>query len=324
MKNDKILVVPTWNDSIHNNAVWCANFQIAWNYFQYEILYNDFICENMTESIQNLISIGDIEDVLDNNDCYKFADFYTTDAIAQIKSDLQNKFNETSKIIDKLPLPNTFPDDIKTILLYTFLKKCFEYEHTFDELKSGTFGNGKEHIDYFGITSKSSESLRLQVRVLFYNSKNDYAIMITTKSKEEIILYRNDENKSFNKTFQNMLLKSINNKDRTFQEDDTLKIPNIKFNIQKSYDELKKSMFVRNADDTPFEISEAIQNIEFEMDRNGGRVKSEAAILISCTGLPFFKDTTKIRHFDFDDTFYLFMLEKGKKDPYLAMRIEEL
>lgn len=191
-------------------------------------------------------------------------------------------------------------------------------------MESGTFGKGKKDIGYFGITNRSSEYLRMQVKVLFYNSENDYAIMIHTKSDDEIFLYRNSENKNFDETFQEMLLKTLNNKDRTFQDVDTLKIPNIKFNINKSYDELVHKLFIRNSDNASFEIEKAMQNIEFELDRNGGTVQSEAVILTQVTGIPFFKEISEIRHFDFDDTFYLFMIEKGKKAPYLAMRIEEL
>lgn len=324
MKNDEILVVPTWKDTINNNAVWCANFQIAWNFFQYEILHNDFICNFPTDTIKNLISVGNIEDVLDDNDCYKFAGIFASDTIAQINDELQHKFNETSTLLKNLSVPTSSPNNAESILIYTFLKKCFEYEHKFDELESGTFGKSKKDIDYFGITNKSSEYLRMQVKVLFYNSENDYAIMIHTKSEDEIFLYRNSESKNFYETFQDMLLKTLNNKNRTFQNDDTLKIPNIKFNITKSYDDLLHKLFTRNSDNTLFEIEQAIQNIDFELDRTGGTVKSEAVILTQVTGIPFFKEKSKIRHFDFDDTFYLFMIEKGKKDPYLAMRIEEL
>ena len=113
--------------------------------------------------------------------------------------------------------------------------------------------------------------------------------------------------------------KSVNNTDNYFRKTDTLKIPNLSFNIRREYKELIGKTFIRNRDKTPYSIAQAMQSIEFELDRTGGKVKSEALILAK-EGAYF----SKPRHFNFDDTFYLFLIEKGKERPYLALRVQDI
>ena len=66
-----------------------------------------------------------------------------------------------------------------------------------------------------------------------------------------------------------------------------------------------------------------MQTIEFELDETGGKVKSEALINVGETAIRR-PQTNVARHFDFNDTFYLFLIEKGKEKPYLALRVQDI
>ena len=45
------------------------------------------------------------------------------------------------------------------------------------------------------------------VKVLFYNDPNDFAVVLTTKSDDEVFLYKNSANKEFNYLYADMLKK---------------------------------------------------------------------------------------------------------------------
>ena len=69
------------------------------------------------------------------------------------------------------------------------------------------------------------------VEVLFYNRKNDFAVKLNTKQNDEIILYRTDNNSSFDNLYKEIIEKNkVFNGKRNFTKDDELKIPYIKVN----------------------------------------------------------------------------------------------
>ena len=67
-------------------------------------------------------------------------------------------------------------------------------------------------------------------------------------------------------------------------------------------------------------IEKAIQTIEFELDREGGKVKSEAGIMMNLS------DSLELekREFYIDDTFAIFLIEEDKDTPYFAAKINDI
>ena len=78
-------------------------------------------------------------------------------------------------------------------------KSDFEFVHEFDKLGKSVFGQN-QIAEYFGINGTSKKALDSGVAVLFYNSSDDFAVMLTTKDEDEVFLYKNSANKSFNNT----------------------------------------------------------------------------------------------------------------------------
>ena len=201
------------------------------------------------------------------------------------------------------------------------LKKEFQFEKAFEELEKGKFGK-YDNVSYFGI-KKSSESdeLRNQVEVLYYNSKDNFAIKLITKQEDEVILCKNPEGKSFNEIYNNITSKSNKYKGgKNIQEGELLKIPNVKMNEKTEFTEIQNKSFLFANEDS-YRIEKAIQTIQFELDRTGGKIKSEAGMMVNKESAIMIDE---IREFAIDDTFAIFLIEEGKEVPYFAGKISDI
>lgn len=325
-EENNIAVVPTMKDEITDNAAWCATFKLVWNDFQYDILQNNFVCDGKNEIIDNLSSDMLDKDILSEKDYYKVVGKTTLELKEKIENELLSRFNEKSDILGSVEFVENEQD--ANLLLYTMLKKDFAFAHEFLNLGNSKFGKYENEIEFFGISKYNSaikKVLSEQVNVLFYNNENDFSVMLNTKSEDSIILYRTNNNDNFENTFNELLEKASNNKDSDFKDQDTLKIPNLSFNVLRQYMEIAGKTFTRNSDNMPYLIAKAIQTIEFELDKTGARVKSEALMeaVEGCVFNPN-QEIVQPRDFNFDDTFYLFLIESGKEKPYLAIRVQDI
>lgn len=216
-----------------------------------------------------------------------------------------------------------YSEDYKKYLFYVMLKKEFNFKNKFDELDNGTFGTKYKDVKYFGIEKNSDSKLYDQVEVLYYNAENDFAIILNTKEGEQIILSRGAEGGNFARIYNNIIEKAkayTGNKE--FTENDFLKVPNIKFNTKKEFNELCDKEFLAK-DGDKCKIEQAIQTIELEMDKSGGKIKSEAAIVMRTNAL-MPSEEVENRYFYLNDEFSMFLKESGKDMPYFAANIEDI
>lgn len=217
-----------------------------------------------------------------------------------------------------------YSEDYKKYLFYVMLKKEFNFKNKFDELDNGTFGTKYKGIKYFGINAESDSKLYNQVDILYYNSESDFAVVLNTKEGEQIILSRGAEGGNFATIYNNIIEKSkayTGNKE--FTENDFLKVPNIKFNTKKEFNELCDKEFLAK-DGDKCEIKQAIQTIELEMDKSGGKIKSEAAIIMTKEMAIMPSEEVENRYFYLNDEFTMFLKESGKDMPYFAANIEDI
>ena len=112
---------------------------------------------------------------------------------------------------------------------------------------------------------------------------------------------------------------------RSFEDIDEFKAPKLRFNEKKEYTELENKPF-DTADPvyTTGEIIKALQTIKFSLDEKGGEIKSEAGMDMMVTSALVPKQEEKPRYFYVDDTFAIFLREKGKAMPYFAARIDNI
>jgi len=67
-------------------------------------------------------------------------------------------------------------------------------------------------------------------------------------------------------------------------------------------------------------IEKALQTIQFDLDKKGGKIKSEAGMMVSKTALM----PGESREFAVDNTFAIFLKEEGKDNPYFAAKIDDI
>ena len=321
-----ITIVPTMDDKITTDSSWCATFQLVWNDMKNEIVKTDVVFNPQLEMVENLNKESFTEDMLSDEYYFKIYGFKNLELKEKIQKGIKEKFNQTSDILDDFDWNNDALDDptsldVRRYFFYTMLYREFEYKSKFSVLDNAKFGE-YEDIKYFGVNKNSKVAVRKQIEVLFYNSKEEFALKLKTKSGDEVIFYKNPDGKTFREIYDNMMRKANEYEEsRDFSEKDFFMAPILSFNVKREYKELENKKF-NTADGNIAMIEKAIQSIKFSLDETGGKVKSEA-------GVDSWKTTSmaeeeKTRYFNVNDTFALFLKEETKDVPYLALRVDDI
>ena len=103
------------------------------------------------------------------------------------------------------------------------------------------------------------------------------------------------------------------------KNEDEFKTPKININEIHEYKELENKPF-KCADGKYMLIGKAMQTVKFSIDEKGGEIKSEAAIANN----EMAQRPEEPRYFYLDDTFAMFLRERGKEKPYFAAKIDDI
>ena len=314
----KISTVLTLEDEIQADTIWCGTFQLIWNDLKNDLAKQDIVFSPQLEVVENLNKETFTIDDISEESYYKKIGTPSIELKEEIENAIKEKFNETSNILDDFDWENARPEDY---FLYVMLKKEFEFETEFEEIENGKFGE-YDDIEFFGIETDETGSLRGQVQVLYYDSKDDFAIKLKTKQNDEVILCKNPEGNTFNEIYQNILTKQSEYDGEDYlQEGELLKIPNIKIDEKNEITEVENKLFLFSNGDE-YKISKALQTIEFELDRKGGRIISEAGMMVQRQSIEF--EPEEKREFFIDNTFAIFLIEEEKDTPYFAGLIDDI
>ena len=309
-----IEVLPTMQSKTNvQDRVWVGTFQIVWNDLMDKVAHTIVKFPEGTPEMVNELNKQDFTvNELSENCYYRYVGKIQKNTKKIIAKAIKKKFHESSDLLDKLDMS---PSKDRFIV-YAMLKKDFEFTSAFDKLGTADF-RGK-NAEFFGINSRSDEGLDKNVSVLFYNSPSDFAVKLDTTGKDEVYLYKTPNTKTFNYIYSDMLKKQAAYEgDTAFNKVDELKVPNLKFFEEKSFDEVCG----KRIKGTNLMIDQAMETIRFDMDNTGVKLKSEAAMTIMKMSL---EPSADPRMFNFDNTFVLFLKEKGKNKPYFALRVHDI
>ena len=315
---EDISTVLTLEDEVGDDTVWCGTFQLIWNDLKNELAKQDIIFEPQLEVVENLNKETFTTNDLTDKYYYKKIGTPSIELKNEIEKEIKEKFDEKSDILDEFDWQNR---DDRDYFLYAMLKKEFKFEKKFEELEKGKFGE-YNNVKYFGISKENkNSSLREQVDVIYYNSKEDFAIKLKTKQEDEVILCKNPKGSTFNQIYENIVLEGNEyTGDKKLKEKDLVKIPNISMKIKNEPTEIEEKKFLFS-DGEAYYIEKALQTIEVELDRTGGKTKSEAGMMnAKVTSV----ESEESREFSLDNTFGIFLIEEGKEKPYFAGKISNI
>ncbi len=313
--NGNAELIPTYTSELStmdSNKVWIGTFNLVWNDFMDNVIKGnvEFINEE-SKLAQSLNKQSFKADQLSEDSYFKISGpSVGADLKNKIQNGIKEKFNEDSKIIDKIDWTDT-----NGYVLYAMLKKEFSFLEPFSNaLESMEFKNAETRVKCFGVDSVNNPVAAKNVEILFYNSGNDFAIKLKTREGEEVFLYKT---LGIGKTFEEIYQEIKNNtKSITeFGENDILRIPFIKVNAEINYDELCGKV-IKNSS---YYIKQAIQTIDFDLNNFGGSVKSEAVIEASQKSA-----ILNPRKMIFDSDFVLFLKEENKEQPYFALKVDNI
>lgn len=315
----EIGVVLSLEDNITNNTAWCGTFNLIWNDLKNDLAKQDIEFTPQIDIVKNLNKGTFNTSYLSEDSYYKVCDTPSLELKAKIEKAIKEKFDETSDILDDFDWYDAEPGE--AYFLYTMLKKDFEFPNEFDELEDGKFGD-YDNVKYFGIDENTEKQVKDQVQVLYYNSKNDFAIKLLTKENDEVIITRGNNKTTFGDAYDDVIKQSEKyDGNIKMGEKDILKIPNISFNLKEELTELENKPFFFSTGEQ-YSITKALQTIEFELDKKGGKIRSEAGMMVQ--KLTLAKPDEETREFLVDDTFTIFLKEEEMDLPYFAARIEDI
>ena len=328
LTSEGIEVVPTMNDKIDADSSWCGTFQLVWNDMKNEIVGKDVEFSPQIEMVKNLNKEDFTDEMISEDYYFKKYGTKTQKTKKEIEEGIKEKFDQESDILDDIEWSKDNSDDeeteISNYIFYTMLYREFQYNEEFNKLDNGQFGDKYDNVEYFGINGYTNSNVKKQVKVLYYNDKDDFAVAIQTKDNDEVILCKNPQGNTFNEIYD-----TINEKAEKFEgkkeleSDDIFKAPNLRFNKKKEYKELQEKEF-ETKDGNKATMEKAIQTIQFEIDENGGKVKSEAVIDVDELDSNFIEEKKNYRNFYIDDTFAIFLKEKEREKPYFAARVDDI
>lgn len=312
---NSIEVLPTMNtQSTAQNRIWVGTFQLVWNELTDKIVKAPVKFLDFDSQMANNLNQKQFKKSNLNEKSYYVKSGIVSPALkAEIEKNIKSKFHETSDILKMFD----FTYNPEKIFVYAMLKKDFRFTNAFDKLATGNFGNSQEKVKYFGINDNSNPKLYKNVNVLFYNDDNDFAVKLYTKGKDEVLLYRTNDDKTFDKYYAELNDKTAKySGDKNFVKNDTLTIPDIKLYQETSFNELEGHQIVG----TNMQIDKTIETVDFRMNNKGVKLKSEAAIMLRCMSLA----PRDGRDFTFNNNFVLFLIEKNQNTPYYAMKVSDV
>ena len=161
-----------------------------------------------------------------------------------------------------------------------------------------------------------------QVEVLYYNSSINFAIKLITKSNDEVIISRGNQGDNFYDIYKKIDEDSKQyTGNKSIIKGEKVKIPDINLNVIAELEEIEQKPFLF-ADGRQYVIGKALQTIKFSLDEKGGKIKSEAGMIVNKAAIV--EDVKQKRDFVVDDTFFIFLKEKDKTLPYFAAKISDI
>ena len=301
------------------NILWCGSFQLAWNE-AISLVKEDLHFDNDPAMVLILNKQSFTKQDLDAQSYVAVAGFVRDDVFGQIERQLQETFKGQATP-QYIPSPDLTPRP-QDIVVYSYLFKNLEFPIPFERVDEPLVF-GTERVPCFGIGEKYKPKhvdMLEQLAILDYQSEDDFVIELKTKSTlDRVILAKTQPQATLEALVAAVGMRATNVEPTQPRIGDILKVPKLNVDITRQYDELTgKRLLVTNpnvAQDL-FVLS-ALQNVRFQFDEKGVRLRSESHIAFGCSAQPTPSPPKHIMVFD--KPFLILLQRQEAKLPYFAL-----
>jgi hypothetical protein len=307
---------------IDNNILYCASFQMAWNKMRDKVIKGDIQLENEPLTAQRLNRMLENRNDISIGSFVAEAGELSDELVARINKQLQEKFGD--QVGDTLEKPHD-ANGQRQLIAYAFLYKNLEFPTEFEKLKDTVaFAAGGRvtpvqafGVDSFAHSKRLHKKLADQVAIFDYRNDDDFILVLTSKSdNDQIILAKVTPGRNLLNTYTTVAQRIGNAKQSYLQEEETLRIPKIDFDLTHSFSELENKR-IKNKGWEGWFISKAVQDTRFKLDEKGAVLKSRSFLLMLKEEAP--PPEEKPRKFIFDKPFLICLKQKNGIHPYFAL-----
>lgn len=305
-------MVPVLNVPLEGgNMIWSVTFQLAWNELVENVIGEGIILESERAYSTELNLMKQKKESLDPDDYIAMVGMGRDGIVDRVNAELEKKFGEGGKwkVESKV--------DPESYLAYAFLKKSIAFAENFERVAKGLDFKGVK-VQSFGIMEEGDAArrgkLESQVEILYYKDDEEFIVRLKDKDdREEMYLAKLPAEA----TLEAMLEKARNleGTPSAMTRYDKLNVPVVAIDMRKDYETLI-GQYLMNKGFEDYFIGSALQRMEFVLNESGAALKSKAEIVLDKSVPPPSKNLI------FDDSFLLYMAEKGKIDPYLVIYVD--
>ena len=299
------------------NVLWCGTFQLAWNE-ACKLIGEDLHFVDESPMVGQLNRKAFTRDGIDEGSHVSLAGFVRDDIHGQIERALQEKFKGQAApkhLPDKQLTPR--PQDI---VAYSCLFKHMEFPRHFERLDEPLRFGGVE-LASFGMRQykPAHNKLYRQVLILDYKGPDDFVVELKTKAgQDRLILAKVPPAATLGETIDAVQRRTTPAEAVTMRTGDVLVVPKLNFDLTRRLRELERPLLpVKNPEVAgDLILLSAIQNIRFQMDEKGVRLRSESSISFGCGAAA---PPTPQHIMVFDKPFLILMQRADAKIPYFAL-----
>lgn len=307
-----------------HNVLWCATFQLAWNE-ACALVGEDLHFEGKEPAMVGTLNRRSFtREHLDKESYVAVAGFVKDDVFGQIDRQLRDTFK--GRATPHYIPPKSLTPRPQDIVAYSYLFKNLEFPVPFERLgKPLMFGTAAVPCFGIGEERKTGHAQMLeQLLIPDYRTADDFIVELKTKgTRDRLILAKVQPAATLAETVNAVLSRVASATPTHPQMYDVLKIPKLNFDITREYQELLHlKLVVKNPTVArDLQIVSALQNVRFQLDEEGVRLRSESHISFGCASPA---PPPPARHvMVFDRPFLMLLLRRDADVPYFALWVAD-
>jgi len=324
-KLKQTVIVPTLDSPCPpgKNVIWCSSFQLAWNELRDNVIGAPLQVIGAEEIATRLNAAKQSALDLEPRAFYATGGWIRDGVVEKIRKDMAAKFPS-----HVLPEFGGFDGGI---LAYSYLAARVPFKYPFRQVDKGvTFTDSQgiqTRVAGFGLWRaylRRYKNIREQVEVLYVEFRDrsfevrECVIDLCRHSQPyQVVVAMVEPENSLAEMLEHVRMRIADFEkkperagDRRYGANDELRVPEMFWRIDRRFKELTGKT-VANAG-PPMPIVEALQTIEFRLDRYGAVVESDSKLTVLAAP----------RHFEFNRPFLVYVQKRGAEQPFFVMWVD--